>query len=306
MLINAPKRIAPDLAFHPEGHVNVYFVGRPGADWVLVDTGRKGHAKEVLAAAEARFGHIPPRAIVLTHGHADHSGNARELALHWRVPILTHPLEIPFLTGHQAYPPPDPLVGGFLAIASIFLPTKAPDLSGFIEPLPDEIPGISDWQWIHVPGHAPGQIALYRASDKTLIASDALATVDMDSATGLMKKEPRIARSGAPFIYDWQAAVESVRHLANLEPQVIAAGHGLPISGPDVPAQLRAFAEEFVPPRRGRYVQQAAKIDDNGIVSLPPPAPFAWIRVAWRSLFAAVAAACSAGWLLTRRRRVHR
>jgi len=74
-------RIAPDVGWLPISFVNVYFVGRPGTAWVLVDSGLPGGASQILAAAEARFGSgSRPEAIYLTHVHFDHAGSARKLA----------------------------------------------------------------------------------------------------------------------------------------------------------------------------------------------------------------------------------
>ena len=65
---------------------------------------------------------MSPEAIVLTHGHADHSGSAAELSDSWDVPVYAHRLELPFFTGLSAYPPPDPTVGGPFALLSRFMP----------------------------------------------------------------------------------------------------------------------------------------------------------------------------------------
>src|SRR3712207_7923262 len=63
----------------PVSFVNVYFVGEPGRPWVLVDTGLPGWTRQIIAAAEARFGGgSRPAAIVLTHGHFDHAGRSEE------------------------------------------------------------------------------------------------------------------------------------------------------------------------------------------------------------------------------------
>jgi hypothetical protein len=52
------------------------------------------------------------------------------------------------------------------------------------------------------------------------------------------------------------------------------------MSGPEVAEKLRALAEHFPVPVHGRYVDEPARTDENGIVSLPPPAPDSLPRVA--------------------------
>ena len=68
--------VRPDLAFRRLGIVNVAFIGTAGSsNWVLVDAGVRGTATMIKNAAAERFGeNVPPRAIVLTHGHFDHIG----------------------------------------------------------------------------------------------------------------------------------------------------------------------------------------------------------------------------------------
>ena len=115
--MSALQEFAPGVARLPILFVNVYFVGAPGEDWVLVDTGVPGFASKIKAAAEERYGEgARPKAIVLTHGHIDHAGNARELAEMWDVPIYAHRLELPYLKGKSDYPPKDPTIGGAIAI----------------------------------------------------------------------------------------------------------------------------------------------------------------------------------------------
>jgi len=89
-------RIAPDVGWLPISFVNVYFVGRPGSAWALVDSGLPGRASQILAATEARFGsRSRPEAIYLTHGHFDHAGSCMKLAQARDVPIYAHRLEVP-------------------------------------------------------------------------------------------------------------------------------------------------------------------------------------------------------------------
>src|SRR6476660_6457719 len=112
-------RIAPDIGWLPISFTNTYFVGHPGAKWVLVDAGLPGWAGEIVEAAEARFGAGErPEGILLTHGHSDHVGSAQVLAEQWDVPIYAHHLELPYLTGRSIYPPSDPTAGGAIAFLS--------------------------------------------------------------------------------------------------------------------------------------------------------------------------------------------
>ncbi|KUG07232.1 MBL fold metallo-hydrolase [Solirubrum puertoriconensis] len=257
--------------------VNVYFVeaGLAG-EWVLVDTGLPGSAKAIIAAADKLF--YPgthPQAILLTHGHMDHSGSARELAEHWKVPVLAHPLELPFLQGRAVYPPADPTVdkGGSLAFVARFFPPQSFQLSDVVQALPTQdntVPYLEQWRWLHVPGHAPGQVALFRESDRTLLGADAFATANHESVPALLMQVPKISVAGAPFNYNWQEVQQSVQLLASLQPQAVGCGHGPVIKGPEAAAGLLALANNFPMPLYGRYVEQPAVADADGVQYLPP------------------------------------
>ena len=272
------QEIAPAVACLPIAFVNAYFVGTRD-NWVLIDCGLPHTFNRIRAAAEELFGDAPPVAILLTHGHFDHSGAALQAAECWDVAIYAHPLEMPYLTGRSSYPPPDPTVGGALGFMSRFMPARATDLSPRLQVLPDDnsVPFLDDWRWIFTPGHAPGHVAFFRESDKTLIAGDALATADMDKWGGAMFKRPQqIARSGTPFVCDWDKTRQSAQELAPLQPRTLACGHGIPMNGENVAPELDDFAANFPIPSHGRYVEEAAQTDENGIVSLPP-APRDWL-----------------------------
>lgn len=296
-------RIATDVGWLPISFVNVYFLGQPGAPWVLVDSGLPGRASQIRRAAEARFGtDSRPEAIVLTHGHFDHAGSAWELAEHWDVPIYAHPLELPYLTGESSYPPPDPTVGGAIAFLSRFMPAKPFDFSGRVRPLASgEIPRMEGWEWIATPGHAPGHISLFRRSDGVLLGGDAFATMDMDSWIGLISAKQHLARAGAPFNSDWDATRQSVRILAALRPTVAACGHGIPICDTNLPGRLERFAARFRAPSHGRYVREAAITDRDGIVSLPP-APFDPVPIATAAGVFTVGLVLGAGYLENERK----
>ena len=85
---------------------------------------------------------------MLTHGHFDHVGSARQLADAWDVPLYAHPLEVPYLTGLSDYPPRDPTMGGAMAQISRFMPDRAYDFGTRVLRLPKEgtVPGAPGWR----------------------------------------------------------------------------------------------------------------------------------------------------------------
>jgi glyoxylase-like metal-dependent hydrolase (beta-lactamase superfamily II) len=297
-------RIAPDVGWLPISFVNVYFIGRPGGPWILVDAGLPGRANQILEAAEARFGAgARPEAIVLTHGHFDHAGSVLSLAVQWDVPVYAHRLELPYLTGKSDYPPPDPTVGGAMAFLSRFMPSRTRNLGICAHELKlNEVPGAPGWEWLATPGHSPGHISLFRPSDRVLLAGDAFATMNMESWSGLITGKSALSRANSAFNTDWEATRLSVKELAKLRPNVAGCGHGIPRRDADLPARLERFSLKFRAPRSGRYVRQPARTDENGVVSLPP-APFDPVPFATAAALILAGVALGAGYLDEQRRK---
>ena len=270
----ASGEVAGGVVRVPTVFVNAYLVDAPGGAWVLVDTGLPGFAWRVRQAAAARYGAgSRPAAILLTHGHFDHAGSALELAKSWDVPVYAHKLELPYLTGRSDYPPQDPTVGGAIAQMSRVFPHHGYDFGRYVRALPEDgrVPALPEWRWLHTPGHTPGHVSLWRAADRTLLAGDAFATMNLDSWASQVTHERELSRPPAPFTPDWAAARRSVEVLAALAPARVAAGHGRSLAGPALAARLKRFAARFAPPPHGRYVGRPARADASGTVALPPP-----------------------------------
>ncbi len=251
-----PTEIAADVfCLGPWGRTqtNAYLV-RAGASWVLVDAGWEQDAERIRSAVRSVLGsETVPSAILLTHVHPDHAGAARELAAAWACPILVHPAEIPIATGDfeamvRYAGPMDrwlilPLMRaiGRRRREAIL---AAGSLAEAVRPLgPDgSIPGIDGWQWMHTPGHTPGHVACVRAEDRVVISGDALLTLRVNAATGLLCG--RQGLSAPPWYTTWdrQAARASIRAIADLEPSVLAGGHGRPLAGLGAAAVIREFA----------------------------------------------------------------
>ena len=118
-------------------------------------------------------------------------------------------------------------------------------------PAGGEVPGMPDWRWIHTPGHTPGHVCLFRPEDYVLLAGDALATVDADSFSGMLRRGQKISRPVTPVTPDWGTANRSVKEMASLRPRVLASGHGEPMSGPAVAGSLRHSLRTSRPPSAG-------------------------------------------------------
>ncbi|MBC8103238.1 MAG: MBL fold metallo-hydrolase [Cytophagales bacterium] len=271
-----PTEIAPDVYWLGFAVANVYLVGEKAGPWVVVDTSTPGHFEAIKSAAEEVYGlGAKPDAIILTHAHFDHYGSALPLATYWNVPVYAQRLDLPYLTGKARLAPGDPTTDGFFAFAARFLPDSGTDLGEFVHVLPDDdsLPGMPGWRRISTPGHTPGHASLFREGDRTLIAGDAVLTVNLDKLPDLVRKEQEVSRPPTPLTYDWPSARRSVQTLAELRPQGIASGHGTPMTGDAVADKLAEFAQDFAAPKYGRYVAEPARFDENGAVFVPPPPP---------------------------------
>lgn len=209
--------------------MNVYLV-RDGDGVLAFDAGVRTMGPAVAAAA-ASLGGLTR--IVLGHGHLDHRGVASQLG----VPVLCHPdarddaegeggeryfdyskLPIPFRWVlpqilHQGD-------GGPVAIDDTV--REGDEVAGF--------------RVVDLPGHAPGQIGLWREADRVVLSSDCFYTMD-----------PLTGRPGAPrvphvaFNFDTEGAKAAIRKLAALEPALALPGHRDGLHG-DVRAQLEQVA----------------------------------------------------------------
>ena len=232
--------------------VNVFMIGDPhntNGDWVLVDTGISSSESKIIQEMSDRYGeNRPPSAIVLTHGHFDHVGAAKDLSEEWNIPVYAHRDELPYLTGEKDYPPGDPSVGGgSMATMSPLYPHDAINLGNRVQPIPENgnVPFLTGWRVVHTPGHTPGHISLFRETDGALIVGDAFITVKQESVMAVITQKEEIHGPPMYFTQDWSAAWESVKQLEALKPKVAFPGHGKAIYGEKLSEQLKFLAENF-------------------------------------------------------------
>lgn len=250
------REIAPDvwcLGPHGRTQTNIYFV-RSDTSWLLLDAGWESDRPRLQAAAEQLFGvGFAPAAILLTHAHPDHEGAAGALAKLWGCRVYVHAEELAIARGSFSamWQHAGPLDRYLILPAISAMGRRRRDamlarngLDDLVESLPEqgEVPFLPDWRWVHTPGHTPGHVSYHRPSDRLLITGDALVTLRVNSLAGMLAG--RQGLSGPPWYTTAEstAARRSIRIIADLEPRVLASGHGEPLAGPDTAARIEAFA----------------------------------------------------------------
>ena len=158
----------------------------------------------------------------------------------WGVTVYVHPGELPL-------PPSGRIIGALARVERNWM--FPPGLPGLSPIDPDAgVPGLPDWRVIPTPGHTPGHLALFREADRTLIAGDAVLTVNLNSPGDALSQRHTLGGPPRFATWNWRAATESVTELARLEPGVLAPGHGRPMAGPVLAPGLRALGEQLSNP----------------------------------------------------------
>jgi len=231
-----PERVADGVWLvrggFPLKTMNVYLIEDPEGGVTMFDAGIKAMSTG-LAAAAASLGGL--NRIVLGHAHKDHRGAAPSLG----VPVLCHPAERIDAEGDAGEHYFD--WSDLSVPARWTLPRLMPVWDGgpvAISGTVEEGDDVSGFRVVHIPGHAPGLIALFRDSDRVALVSDCVYTLDIGTGR---HGAPRVPLSGTNL--DTEQARASIRKLAALEPSVAWAGHADPVTG-DVRAQLEQAASE--------------------------------------------------------------
>jgi hydroxyacylglutathione hydrolase len=199
----------------PLRHMNAYLVGD-----VLVDAGLGLHARGILKA----LGDRAMTAHVVTHAHGDHVGGSKTVSDALGVPVWCGPGDVEAVqSGKPAAASP---------VQALFRWKPVQVARELREG--DEVG--AGFTVLDVAGHSPGQIALWRERDRTLICADVFLNLEFYTAVPGLHEPPRL------FNWDPARNRDCARRLAALEPRLVLFGHGKPLRDP---AKLKGFAEKL-------------------------------------------------------------
>jgi glyoxylase-like metal-dependent hydrolase (beta-lactamase superfamily II) len=212
--------------------MNVYFIEDAGGGVTLFDAGIRTMTHAIGTAA-APLGGI--NRVVLGHADADHRGAAPGLG----APVLCHPADRDAAQAESA-------ARDYFQFERLGIPARwaYPRLLAFwdggavgIDGTVEEGDDVSGFRVVHLPGHAPGLIGLFRERDRLALTSDCFYVIDPETSRRTPPGPPHEA-----FNQSTEQARESMRKLAALEPSAAWPGHSDPLTG-DVRAQLERAAD---------------------------------------------------------------
>ncbi|KRE85281.1 MBL fold metallo-hydrolase [Arthrobacter sp. Soil764] len=214
-----------------EGSASNWIVVRDGKGFILVDSGYPGDRRHVLASL--RYLGLEPAdalALLVTHGHVDHTGSAAFFSESYGTPVLCAPGELAHVQGkekHQvtlgqvlirAWRPRvfRWMVHAIRAGALAARPATRAEAwdAATLRALPGRPVAIS------VPGHTPGNAAILLPEAGAIAVGDSFVSGHPISRT-----------SGPQMLHpmyhaDPGAALAAVRNLAGVDASVVLPGHG--------------------------------------------------------------------------------
>jgi glyoxylase-like metal-dependent hydrolase (beta-lactamase superfamily II) len=234
--------------FLVEGPASNWIVVRDGTGFVLIDGGYPADCPLVLESI--RYLGLQPgdaRAVLITHGHVDHTGAAARLSSTYGTPVLCAPEELAHVQGREKHQ---------VTLGQVLLRAWRPRVfrwmlhvvqAGALTAKPAtrarawdavtlrSLPGRPEA--ILVPGHTPGNAAILLPTAGAIAVGDCFAA-----------GHPLTRKAGPQMLHrmyhsDTAAAWDALRWLDGVQASVVLPGHG--------PALRMTLAEALAALRRG-------------------------------------------------------
>lgn len=203
------------------GMVKVFLI--KGEKAILVDTGMPGDPAPLFAALRRHL--VEPKdlsLIVITHGHADHAGQAASIGKITGAPVAIHRLEaVRLAEGKTAEASPVTRLGALVARIIGSPPIEPVQADILIDDLFDLRPFGVAGKLIHTPGHTVGSMTV-------CLDNGEMVAGDLFNGKSGWHRFP--GRAGRPFFaYNLDQLAASLRKIASLAPRIIYNAHGVPV-----------------------------------------------------------------------------
>ena len=237
---------APGVYF-AVGPASNWIVVRDGTGFIIIDSGYPGDRGHVLACLR-HLGLEPAdaRALLLTHGHVDHTGSAAYFSESFGTPVLCAPEEVAHVRGREKH---QVTLGQVLARAwrpRVFRWMVHAIRAGALAAKP--VPRAEAWdaarlrdlpgspEAVLLPGHTPGNAAILLPSAGAIAVGDSFVSGHpLSRTTGPQMLHPM-------YHSDPAGALAALDSLAGTESAVILPGHASACFAEPVPRPVRTRA----------------------------------------------------------------
>ena len=207
------------------GHVHAFLLD-DGTELTLIDTLFDTDARRIIDRIEAigrRLGDV--KHIVLTHAHRSHLGGLAALKRLSGATVYSHAWEADIVAGERIPQPVTPIPMRpirtywrvyYLQLGAALGRGKHPPCP--VDATLEDGDTVGPVKVLHAPGHTPGHLAFWWPEQRVLFAGDAIATY------------PEFSPGWPAFNLNLTQHRVSLRRMADLDAEVLAVGHGDPIT----------------------------------------------------------------------------
>ena len=207
------------------GHVHAFLLD-DGTELTLIDTLFDTNAKLIIDRIEAigrGLGDL--KHIVLTHAHRSHLGGLATLKRLSGATVYSHAWEADIVAGERIAQPVTPIPMRpirtywrvyYLQLGAALGRGKHPPCP--VDATLEDGDTVGPVKVLHAPGHTPGHLAFWWPEQRVLFAGDAIATY------------PEFSPGWPAFNLNLTQHRVSLRRMADLDAEVLAVGHGDPIT----------------------------------------------------------------------------
>ena len=200
---------------------HAFLLDRAG-ELTLIHTLFDGDARVILEQIRAIGRTVSDlKHIVLTHAHRSHLGGLAALKRASGATVYSHAWEADIIAGERAaqqvsWRPQTPLITYHFQVGNNLNVSKHPPCQ--VDKFVGDGDTVGPLLVVHTPGHTPGHLAFWMPDVRILFCGDAVVT------------SPRFMAGWPAFVLNKRQHVASLHKMAEFDAEILAFGHGEPIT----------------------------------------------------------------------------